>query len=122
MPEARNVLGGALQCCCKNPLTGFYRDGHCQTGPDDIGQHTLCTQVTQEFLSFSYASGNDLSTPRPGFPGLKPGDKWCVCVARWKQALDAGMASPVVLEATHEKALEVVTMDELLMHAAGTAQ
>ncbi|MBL0156469.1 MAG: DUF2237 domain-containing protein [Bryobacterales bacterium] len=122
MPEARNVLGGALQCCCKNPLTGFYRDGHCQTGPDDIGQHTLCTQVTQEFLSFSYASGNDLSTPRPGFPGLKPGDKWCVCVARWKQALDAGMASPVVLEATHEKALEVVTMEDLLMHAAGTAQ
>jgi len=122
MPEARNVLGGALQCCCKNPLTGFYRDGHCQTGPDDIGQHTLCTQVTQEFLSFSYASGNDLSTPRPGFPGLKPGDKWCVCVGRWKQALDAGMASPVVLEATHEKALEVVTMEDLLMHAAGTAQ
>ena len=122
MPEARNVLGGALQCCCKNPLTGFYRDGHCQTGPDDIGQHTLCTQVTQEFLSFSYASGNDLSTPRPGFPGLKPGDKWCVCVARWKQALDAGMASPVVLEATHEKGLEVVTMEDLLMHAAGTAQ
>ncbi|HEY3439428.1 MAG TPA: DUF2237 domain-containing protein [Paludibaculum sp.] len=122
MPEARNVLGGALQCCCKNPLTGFYRDGHCQTGPDDIGQHTLCTQVTQEFLSFSYACGNDLSTPRPGFPGLKPGDKWCVCVARWKQALDAGVASPVVLEATHEKALEVVTMEELLMHAAGTAQ
>ncbi len=122
MPEARNVLGGALQCCCKNPLTGFYRDGHCQTGPDDIGQHTLCTQVTQEFLSFSYASGNDLTTPRPCFPGLKPGDKWCVCVARWKHALDAGMASPVVLEATHEKALEVVTMQDLLMHAAGTAQ
>lgn len=122
MPEARNVLGGALQCCCKNPLTGFYRDGHCQTGPDDAGQHTLCTQVTQEFLSFSFACGNDLSTPRMGFPGLKPGDKWCVCVARWKEALDAGVASPVVLEATHEKALQVVTMQDLLMHAAGTAQ
>lgn len=122
MPDARNVLGGALQCCCKNPLTGFYRDGHCHTGPDDVGQHTLCTQVTQEFLSFSYACGNDLSTPREGFPGLKPGDKWCVCVARWKEAVDAGVASPVVLEATHEKALEVVTMQELLMHAAGTPQ
>src|SRR4249919_345715 len=118
MPQARNVLGGALQCCCKNPLTGFYRDGHCNTGPDDVGQHTLCTQVTQEFLSFSFASGNDLSTPRIGFPGLKPGDKWCVCVARWKEALDAGVASPVILEATHENALEVVTMRELLMHAA----
>ena len=122
MPEARNVLGGALQCCCKNPLTGFYRDGHCQTGPDDVGQHTLCTQVTQEFLSFSFACGNDLSTPRGGFAGLKPGDKWCVCVARWKEALDAGVASPVVLEATHEKALEVVTMQDLLMHAAGATQ
>jgi len=122
MPEARNVLGGALQCCCKNPLTGFYRDGHCQTGPDDVGQHTLCTQVTQEFLSFSFACGNDLSTPRAGFAGLKPGDKWCVCVARWKEALDAGVASPVVLEATHEKALEVVTMQDLLMHAAGATQ
>lgn len=122
MPEARNVLGGALQCCCKNPLTGFYRDGHCQTGPDDVGQHTLCTQVTQEFLSFSFACGNDLTTPQMGFPGLKPGDKWCVCVARWKEALDAGVASPVVLEATHEKALEVVTMQELLMHATGTPQ
>jgi len=121
MPEARNVLGGALQCCCKNPLTGFYRDGHCQTGPDDVGQHTLCTEVTQEFLTFSYASRNDLTTPRMGFPGLKPGDKWCVCVGRWKQALDAGFASPVILEATHEKALEVVTMEEMLMQAAGTA-
>ena len=122
MSEARNVLGGALQCCCKNPLTGFYRDGHCQTGPDDVGQHTLCTEVTQEFLSFSFACGNDLSTPRAGFPGLKPGDKWCVCVARWKEALDAGVASPVVLEATHEKALEVVTMQDMLQHAAGSTQ
>jgi uncharacterized protein (DUF2237 family) len=122
MPEARNVLGGALKCCCNNPLTGFYRDGHCRTGHDDIGQHTLCAEVTQEFLSFSFACGNDLSTPRMGFPGLQPGDKWCVCVARWKEALDAGVAPPVVLEATDEKALLVVTMEELLTHATGTPQ
>ncbi len=122
MPQERNVLGGALQCCCKKPLTGFYRDGSCRTGPDDIGRHTVCVQVTQEFLSFSYASGNDLITPQPGFPGLKPGDKWCVCVARWKQAFDAGVAAPVVLEATHESALSVVSLQDLLMHAAGSPQ
>ena len=100
-------------------MTGFYRDGFCQTGPQDTGSHTVCAQVTAEFLSFSKKIGNDLSTPRPeyGFPGLKPGDKWCVCVSRWEEAFMAGVAPPIVLESTHERALDVVELAELRSHA-----
>jgi uncharacterized protein (DUF2237 family) len=112
----KNVLGTALQTCCTDPLTGFYRDGKCNTGPEDRGKHTVCAIVTEEFLKHQVAVGNDLVTPRPeyGFPGLKPGDGWCVCVERWKQSYEAGVISPVRLEATHEKALEVVTLEMLL--------
>lgn len=118
-PPARNVLGTSLQSCCTSPVTGFYRDGFCHTGPRDEGSHTVCARVSAEFLAFSKRTGNDLSTPRPeyGFPGLKPGDKWCVCVTRWEEAFLAGVAPPVVLEATHERALEVVALEELQAHA-----
>lgn len=111
----KNVLGGVLQTCCTDPLTGFYRDGKCNTGPEDAGKHTVCVLVTEEFLRHQQMVGNDLITPRPqwGFPGLKPGDGWCVCIERWKQSYDAGIIAPVRLEATHEKALEVVTLDML---------
>lgn len=117
--SARNVLGGPLACCCERPRTGFYRDGYCHTGPQDIGLHTVCAEVTAEFLRFSRARGNDLSTPRPefDFPGLKPGDRWCLCAARWREALLAGVAPPVILTACHERALEVVTLNELSAHA-----
>jgi uncharacterized protein (DUF2237 family) len=117
--SARNVLGGPLACCCERPRTGFYRDGYCHTGPQDVGSHTVCAQMTQEFLRFTRSRGNDLSTPRPEFefPGLKPGDRWCLCAARWKEALDAGCAPPVVLTACHERALEVVTLEQLRAHA-----
>lgn len=117
---AKNVLGGDLEVCGTRPMTGFYRDGRCHTGPGDIGVHVLCAQVTQEFLDFSMRTGNDLSTPVPAFhfPGLKAGDRWCVCVTRWKEALDAGVAPPVVLEATHMSALEFVTLEDLTTHAA----
>ena len=117
--SARNVLGGVLQDCSLRPLTGFYRDGCCQTGPDDLGVHTVCTLMTAEFLQFSVARGNDLVTPAPafGFPGLKPGDRWCLCAARWKEALDAGVAPRVVLGATHERTLEIVSLDDLKRHA-----
>ena len=116
---ARNVLGGPLATCCTAPLTGFYRDGSCHTGPQDLGTHVVCAQVTQAFLEFSVARGNDLVTPVPQFhfPGLDPGDKWCLCALRWKEALDAGVAPPVVLAATHEKALEFVSLDDLKRHA-----
>lgn len=116
---ARNVLGGPLATCCTAPMTGFYRDGSCHTGPQDAGTHVVCAQVTREFLDFSVARGNDLVTPVPQFhfPGLKPGDKWCLCALRWKEALDARVAPPVVLAATHEKALEVVSLDDLKRHA-----
>ena len=115
-----NVLGTELQCCCPEPLTGFYRDGYCRTGADDRGLHTVCAVMTDEFLEFSAAAGNDLSTPMPeyGFPGLEAGDKWCLCVTRWKEALDAGRAPAVVLEATHQSALEFVDLDDLRAHAA----
>jgi uncharacterized protein (DUF2237 family) len=105
-------------------MTGFYRDGSCRTGPEDAGSHTVCARVTAEFLEFSRARGNDLVTPRPewGFPGLKPGDGWCLCASRWKEALDAGCAPPVVLAATHEKALEVVNLEELRAHAVATSE
>ena len=114
-----NVLGGELKCCCKNPITGFHRDGFCRTGPGDHGVHTVCTLMTEEFLEFSAEQGNDLSTPHPmyGFPGLKPGDRWCLCVTRWKDALDAGMAPPVVLEASQAASLEFVDLADLKKHA-----
>lgn len=118
-PQARNVLGGALLPCSVAPLTGFYRDGCCNTGPGDVGLHVVCAEVTEEFLAFSRAVGNDLSTPRPeyGFAGLKPGDRWCLCAARWEQAREAGVAPPVLLEATHEAALAVTTRADLVAHA-----
>jgi uncharacterized protein (DUF2237 family) len=118
-PPARNVLGGALLPCSVAPLTGFFRDGCCNTGPQDFGLHVVCAQVTAEFLAFSQARGNDLSTPRPeyGFAGLKPGDRWCLCAARWEEARRAGLAPPVLLEATHEAALAVVDLDRLKAHA-----
>ena len=119
MADARNVLGGPLAICCTRPMTGFFRTGKCETGPGDFGNHTVCARVTAEFLDFSREMGNDLSTPMPAydFDGLKPGDCWCLCAARWKEALDAGVAPKVVLAATHEAALEVVTLDELRAHA-----
>jgi len=117
--KPKNVLDGELQSCCLEPMTGFYRNGRCDTGPDDGGAHVICAQVTAEFLEFSRSAGNDLTTPVPeyGFSGLKPGDRWCLCAWRWKEALDAGVAPPVLLEATHEAALQYVTLDELRRHA-----
>lgn len=114
----KNVLGNQLQTCCTKPMTGFYRDGKCETGPEDLGQHTVCAVMTLDFLEFSFKSGNDLVTPRPqfGFPGLKPGNCWCVCVARWKQAYEAGFAPPVRLASTHEAALGIVSLDMLKEH------
>ena len=119
MSDARNVLGEPLQSCCTSPMTGFYRDGFCNTGGGDFGAHVVCAQVTQEFLDYTKAQGNDLSTPVPafGFPGLKPGDRWCLCASRWKEALDDGMAPPVVLTATHAASLEYVSLSELKQHA-----
>lgn len=114
-----NVLGEPLQPCSMNPLTGFYRDGCCKTGEDDRGKHIVCAQMTVDFLNYTKSRGNDLTTaiPQFGFPGLKPGDQWCLCASRWKEALDAGMAPPVQLRATHEAALEIVSLDELQHHA-----
>ena len=105
--------------CSNAPLTGFYRNGCCETGPDDTGLHTVCAVMTAAFLAFSRSVGNDLSTPRPdfNFPGLRPGDRWCLCAPRWKEALDAGAAPGVVLEATHEETLAIVTLDVLRAHA-----
>lgn len=119
MGKVKNVLGGELKSCSQRPLTGFYRDGCCNTGADDVGIHIVCAEMTEEFLSFSKAAGNDLSTPVPpfNFPGLKPGDKWCLCVARWAEALAAGVAPPVDLEATHIAALEFVSLEDLKKHA-----
>ena len=114
-----NVLGTELRSCCRDPLTGFYRDGYCRTGAEDVGQHTVCVQATREFLDFSVLDGNDLVTPHPewGFPGLEPGDRWCICVTRWKDALEHNVAPPVDLEATHSSALEFVTLEDLKAHA-----
>lgn len=119
MTEARNVLGTPLKTCCTSPMTGFYRDGKCNTGAGDVGAHVVCAQVTQEFLQYTRSQGNDLSTPVPAFnfPGLKPGDRWCLCASRWKEALDDGVAPPVVLEATHASALEYVSLKELQQYA-----
>jgi uncharacterized protein (DUF2237 family) len=115
----RNVLGGPLSECSRRPLTGFFRDGCCHTGPEDLGRHTVCAEVTAEFLAFSKARGNDLSTPVPafGFPGLRPGDRWCLCAARWREAWEAGKAPRVVLAATHEATLELVDLAALKAHA-----
>lgn len=118
MPSVKNVLGTELQTCCTDPMTGYYRDGLCNTGIGDVGVHVVCAQVTQEFLEFSRSQGNDLITPRPpSFPGLKPGDRWCLCALRWTEAYDAGVAPPVVLEATHAAAIEYASMDQLKQHA-----
>ncbi|MCC5611575.1 DUF2237 domain-containing protein [Nostoc sp. CHAB 5834] len=119
MTEAKNVIGGNLEACCTSPITGFYRDGFCRTGGQDFGSHVVCAQVTSEFLEFTKSHGNDLSTPVPdfNFPGLKPGDRWCLCASRWQEALDAGVAPPVILSATHARALEMVSLDELKKHA-----
>jgi uncharacterized protein (DUF2237 family) len=116
---ARNVLGEKLQSCSERPLTGFFRDGCCNTSPEDAGVHTVCAVMTAEFLEFSKARGNDLSTPVPefGFPGLKPGDRWCLCAPRWREALDAGCAPQVVLAATHEASLEFATLADYKKHA-----
>ena len=116
---AKNVLGTTLQNCSTDPLTGFTRNGCCETGPEDLGSHTVCVQVTDEFLAFSITKGNDLTTPRPQyeFPGLKAGDRWCVCASRWLEASEAGFAPPVILEACHEKCLEVVSLADLQYHA-----
>ncbi len=117
--DARNVLGTELIPCSLDPVTGFFRNGCCETGPDDLGLHTVCAVMTAEFLAFSKAAGNDLSTPLPqyGFPGLKPGDRWCLCAPRWKEALDVGMAPQVVLESTHEETLAIVPLGVLKDYA-----
>lgn len=115
----KNVLGTELKLCCKDPLTGFYRDGHCKTGPQDRGVHTTCAVMTEEFLAFSKAQGNDLSTPMPQyrFPGLKGGDCWCLCAARWVEAYQAGVAPKLKLSATHEKMLEFAPLEVLQAYA-----
>lgn len=115
----RNVLGEPLKACGYDPMTGFYRDGCCHVGRDDAGVHAVCSEVTREFLDFSAARGNDLATPRPeaGFEGLRPGDRWCLCAARWKEAHEAGCAPRVVLQATHQAMLEYVDLTELKPYA-----
>jgi hypothetical protein len=116
---AKNVLGGSLLPCSLEPLTGWYRDGCCNTDAADTGLHTVCAVMTEEFLAFSKSAGNDLSTPRPeyGFPGLNPGDRWCLCAGRWEEARIAGFAPEVVLEATHAKTLEITMLCHLQAHA-----
>jgi len=117
--NAQNVQGGPLAPCGTAPVTGYYRNGCCDTGADDTGMHTVCAVMTAEFLAFSKLSGNDLSTPRPesGFPGLSAGDRWCLCVGRWREALAAGVAPPVIMSATHEETLAVVLLEDLERHA-----
>ena len=119
MMKAKNVLGLPLEDCSRQPMTGYFRDGCCNTDENDYGLHLVCAQVTQAFLYYSLDQGNDLITPVPDydFPGLKPGDRWCVCAERWKQALDDGVAPPVVLAATHEKTLQIVDLATLLVYA-----
>jgi uncharacterized protein (DUF2237 family) len=117
--DDKNVLGGTLVPCSHSPRTGFYRDGCCNTGPEDVGLHVVCAQVTAAFLAFARERGNDLVTPAPefGFPGLKPGDRWCVCAGTWREAFEAGVAPPVVIAATHEETLAVIPLDALKQHA-----
>jgi uncharacterized protein len=121
--QQRNVFGEPIEVCSLNPTTGFYRSGCCETGPEDVGVHTVCVEVTKEFLVFSKARGNDLSTPRPeyGFPGLNPGDRWCLCAERWQEAFAAGVAPRVVLAATHEATLEIAELADLKRHALDLA-
>lgn len=115
----RNVLGGPLGVCSENPVTGFYRTGCCDTGPQDVGRHTVCIVATEAFLAFSKSRGNDLSTPVPewDFPGVKPGQRWCLCAARWVEAYQAGMAPRVVLNATNEATLDLIPLEVLKRHA-----
>jgi uncharacterized protein (DUF2237 family) len=117
--DQRNVFGEPIATCSEKPLTGFYRSGCCETGPEDAGVHTVCIEATADFLAFSKARGNDLSTPCPeyGFAGLKPGDRWCLCAARWQEALEAGAAPRVVLASTHEATLRIVQLADLKRHA-----
>jgi uncharacterized protein (DUF2237 family) len=119
----KNVFGEPLKGCSDRPVTGFYRTGCCHTGPEDFGLHTVCVEVTADFLAFSKSRGNDLSTPQPdfGFPGLQPGDRWCLCAARWREALEAGSPPRVVLAATHEATLEIVNLEELKRYAIDLA-
>ena len=119
MDPAKNVFGEPLEACSDDPKTGFFRDGCCNTSDEDISRHTVCTRVTREFLEFSRSRGNDLSTPRQefGFPGLRPGDQWCLCAERWQEALDAGAAPRVVLQATHAATLEIVSLRDLKRYA-----
>jgi len=119
---AKNVLGTTLESCSTDPMTGWFRDGCCNTGPGDHGLHLVCAVMTARFLAFSQSVGNDLATPRPelGFPGLQPGDRWCLCAQRWTEALDAGCAPQVVLEATHMAVLEYADLEDLQAHAVGT--
>ena len=119
MEAKLNVLGEPLKPCSEEPMTGFFRDGCCNTSPEDLGRHVVCVRVTADFLEFSKSRGNDLSTPVPefGFPGLRPGDQWCLCAARWQEALDAGKAPRVVLQATHAAALKIVKLADLKNHA-----
>ena len=123
MEEQKNVFGEPLRSCSERPLTGFYRTGCCHTGADDVGLHTVCVEVTAEFLAFSKAKGNDLSTPQPGhgFPGLSPGDRWCLCAARWREAFEAGKAPRVILGATHEATLDLVELGDLKRYAIDLA-
>jgi uncharacterized protein len=122
--KGRNVLGQALADCSHDPITGYFRDGCCRTDERDQGSHTVCTKVTARFLEFSYVRGNDLMTPRPefAFPGLKPGDQWCVCAARWLEAYEANAAPDVVLAATHERALDIVPLEALIEHGVDVPQ
>jgi uncharacterized protein (DUF2237 family) len=113
----RNLLGLPLEPCSTRPMTGFFRTGCCETDEQDVGRHLVCAQMTAEFLAFSARRGNDLSTARPGFAGLRPGDRWCLCAARWKEALDADVAPPVILASTHESATAIVDRAALLAHA-----
>jgi len=124
MSGAKNVLGKPLQPCSYDPLTGWFRNGCCDTGPGDFGMHIVCVQVTAEFLAYSKSVGNDLSTPMPehDFPGLKHGDRWCLCAARWKEAYDAGVAPSVILASTHMSAIEFATLAELKEHALDANQ
>ena len=123
MDSDKNVIGTPLETCSLSPVTGFQRDGNCRTPEQDLGVHGVCSELTDEFLNFTRARGNDLSTPNPvyGFPGLKAGDRWCLCASRWREALDHGAAPPVVLSATSETVLDHVSLDDLLRHAADTS-
>jgi uncharacterized protein (DUF2237 family) len=119
----KNVFGEPIEVCSLNPTTGFFRTGCCETGPEDVGVHTVCVEVTAEFLAFSKSRGNDLSTPRPefGFLGLQPGDRWCLCAERWQEALEAGIAPRVILAATHEATLDIAELADLKRHALDLA-